>query len=286
MSGQLINILGGLLTTLIGYFIGRMWQRVIDRVPYRKARNFWGAMLASEIQVVVSRFYSPLFAEPTGIIGGGDSAAEREISAYFGKLGLKNVEVVHVGEGTLNLDKNLILLGGPDMNAVTEAALELIMPRLEFVDPGKDIPIEVHDLDPIPGSEERYISSAKIDRGRATDYGIVIRTRNPFNDKKGIAIFAGAYGYATWGGIELAKDEDFLRKCKRMKRGSITQFESGVGGIIRRLARRLAYSSYRSRSEEESLQIECLFRVTIFGKRPYGQKPILLRPLMPQAKKT
>jgi len=54
--GLLLSIITGLLTALIGYIVGRVWQKFIDHAPYRRARRFWGPLLGEELQIVVSRF--------------------------------------------------------------------------------------------------------------------------------------------------------------------------------------------------------------------------------------
>src|SRR5229473_1903149 len=107
--GVLSSIVTGLLTALIGYAVGRAWQRFIDQGPYRHARRFWGPLLGGELQIIVSRFWSDSFIEPTGIVGGGDALALREISSYFAKVGLKEAKVVYVDEASVDRGKNLIL---------------------------------------------------------------------------------------------------------------------------------------------------------------------------------
>lgn len=69
MIAQVLNVAIGLLTTLLGYAIGRIWQKLSDQVPYRRTRKLWGALLDGELQIVVSRL--DLF-DPAGVVGGGD----------------------------------------------------------------------------------------------------------------------------------------------------------------------------------------------------------------------
>src|SRR5438046_425541 len=117
--GVLSSIITGLLTALIGYIVGRAWQRFIDQRPYRQAQRFWGPLLGDQLQIIVSRFWPDSFMEPTGIVGGGDALALREISSYFAKIGLKEAKVVYVDEATVDRTENLVLLGGVDTNEIT-----------------------------------------------------------------------------------------------------------------------------------------------------------------------
>jgi hypothetical protein len=88
---QLLNVLIGLSTALIGYIIGRLWQRVADWLPYRRARRFLAPVMSGGLQVVTSRFRSPGF--PDGMVGGGDALALRELEGFFVKIGFRNVRI-------------------------------------------------------------------------------------------------------------------------------------------------------------------------------------------------
>ena len=281
--GQLIGILGGLVTTLIGYLIGRTWQKAVDRIPFRRAKIFWQPLLNGDIQVVVSRFESASFNEPTGLVGGGDALALRELSSYFSRIGLRRHRVVYVDEATLDRKNNLVLLGGPDSNAVTRDALELIAPRLRLLDPGPGIPVEVHDLAPAPdhGGEDSvgitpqpnvYIPKADI------DYGVIIRARNPFAPDRGLVIFAGAYGYGTWGGVNLVlSDDDFLHRCRELEAEFGQPSRWGLRSLVKRVS---APRPHRGGSPDSAaVQLECLFRVGVYDRQPHAHEIIVFRNL-------
>jgi hypothetical protein len=68
---ELVNILVGLATVLVGYVIGRIWQRAADWLRYRRARLFLGPAVKGGVQIVPSRFSVAGFNEPTGVVGGG-----------------------------------------------------------------------------------------------------------------------------------------------------------------------------------------------------------------------
>jgi hypothetical protein len=166
---------------------------------------------------------------------------------------------------------------------VTKDALELVQSRLKIIDPGPGSPIEIHDLPSTPDTQtastgtapalNRYLASPN------TDYGIIIRARNPFNRRKGIIVIAGAYGYGTWGGVRLALDEEFLEKCEKFEATSTSPMEP------RRLYRRTfdwvaeALGAPGRYSLQLQPQLECLLRVQVYDGRPYTPEIMLLRVL-------
>lgn len=240
MTDQLLNIAIGLLTTLVGYVIGRVWQKAIDEVPRRRARIFWGPVLGGELQIVVSRTSVEAFPDPAGLVGGGDALALREISSYLVSVGVKNAEVVYVDEPLLDRTKNLILLGGPDANKLTEEAFENIYPKpgVEVVDPGENLPMEVHDLQ---SGGPPYVAKPNL------DYGVIIRSRNPFNEDNSIVIIAGAYGNGSWGGARLATDVKLLDQFKEIDESV------NLANV--------------ARSGNSYLPAECIFKVGVYRGR-------------------
>lgn len=253
MGGQLLSIAISLLTTLVGYIIGRVWQKVIDGIPHRRARIFWGPVLRGELQIVVSRTSLDAFPDPAGLVGGGDALALREISSYLVSIGVKNAEVVYVDEPLLDRTKNLILLGGPDSNKLTEEAFEFIYPKpgVRIIDLGPKGGMGIHDLQ---SGDPPYAAQSN------EDYGIIIRSRNPFNEDNSIIIIAGAYGNGSWGGARLSIDSKFLDQFKEISESAVTG--NGVGSInVRR----------------DNLPVECIFKVGVYGGRLDVPKVISLR---------
>jgi len=279
--GQLPSIFLGLLTTLIGYLIGRVWQKVVDQMPYRQAKEFWRPMLDGGLQVIVSRFISDAFSDLIGLVGGGDALAMREISSFFAEIGFKDVDVVYVDEASVDREKNLILLGGPDTNVVTKDALAIIRPQLRIFDPGPGNPMEIHDLAPSSvnrdgkrGGRTHHKYIAKPD----TDYGVIIRARNPFNPGKLLVVLAGAYGYGSWAAAKLALENGFAEECSQLdSRAAETRFSS-LGKILRKYFK-WKYIITRSGNRNNLNQLECLFSVRVFDEQPHAPEILVLRTL-------
>jgi hypothetical protein len=278
---QLVNVIVGLATALIGYVIGRVWQQAVDRLRYRRARNFLGPAVRGGVQVVASRFSVAEFNEPTGVVGGGDALALRELSTFFDAIGLKQIDTVFVDEGRLNARGNLILLGGLDTNRVTMTAIDLFKPNVTVVDPGPGMPMEVHDLAPPVGPKINEEKSLKIHSYKAipgqVDYGIVIRTPNPFDTSKAMIIIAGAYGYGTWAGIDLIQQSAFLRKCEQLDLQLSDTADRATW--LKARFRRIGATILRSANNRSWPGVECIFKVQVFDDRPTAPEIIVFRAL-------
>lgn len=270
---ELVNILVGLTTALIGYVIGRIWQRVADWLPYRRARFFLGPAVKGGVQIVPSRFSVIEFRDPTGVVGGGDALALRELASFLATIGLKHVDTVFVDEGRLNPRGNLILLGGLDTNKVTMAAMKLLKPNVTIFDPGPGIPMEVHDLAPEVELTRRQYKAVPGE----VDYGVVIRTPNPFDTSKAMIIIAGAYGHGSWAGIDLIQQDEFLRRCEELdlRVPETAAWVSRLRAGLRRV--RVAVSG--SGNSQSWSGLECIFKVAVFDDRPTAPEIIVFRAL-------
>ena len=281
--GQVINIVVGLSTALIGYIIGRTWQRFINWLHHRRLRRFLAPLLEGGVQIVVSRFMSPDFIEPTGLVGGGDALALRELTTAFNEVGYKDYKIVYVDERELDPCENLILLGGMDTNRLTKEAVEQIDPGLSIHDPGPGIKMEIHDLRPLNQPRERHsrkLPSRKIYKASDdTDYGMIIRSPNPFNPSKGLIIIAGAYGYGSWAGASLVREASFLLKCEELDLLSGVKSRSlGIAFLKAGFAWLHNFTS-GGRSPNLWSSLECMFRVRIYEERPLTPEILIFRQL-------
>jgi hypothetical protein len=274
---QIVNIIVGLSTALIGYVIGRLWQRLVDWLPYRQARLFLWPVMRGELHVVASRFREASF--PDGMVGGGDAVALRELAIFFGKIGFKHYETVYVDERHLNRKNNLMLLGGLDTNQITMDAMEEIGANLTIVHPGPGIKMEVHDLAPDATCADGDLEGAPpVRKFRATakiDYGIIIRARNPFEPSKALIVVAGAYGYGTWGGIDLIQQGDFLQRCQELD-----SIYRKVHKMPARARLRVIAATFKGKAiSRQWVPFECVFRVKVYDDRPLAPEVLVFRQL-------
>jgi hypothetical protein len=234
-------------------------------------------VMRGDLHVVTSRFRNPSF--PDGMVGGGDAVALRELATFFGKIGFKRYETVYVDERHMNRKNNLVLLGGLDTNQITMDAMGEIRSNLTIVDPGPGIKMEVHDLAPAADCSDGELEGTppvrKFRANERTDYGIIIRARNPFEPSRALIIVAGAYGYGTWGGIDLMQQDDFLHKCQRL------DSPSSRGGKIsmREILRFVLTIMHGKAINRQWIPFECVFRVKVYDDRPLAPKILVFRQL-------
>jgi hypothetical protein len=280
---QAVNIVIGLSTALIGYVIGRVWQRIVERLRHRRLKHFLAPLLDGGASVVVSRFTHTEFPEPTGLVGGGDALAMRELSTAFSDVGFKNYRSLYVDERDLDRRENLILLGGMDTNRITKDAVELIKPGLLIHDPGPGIKMEIHDVRSSNRSQDRHRSSrlAVNQRYKASDeidYGVIIRAPNPFNTNKGLIIIAGAYGYGSWAGALLIRDKLFLEKCAELDRALAEKTKVKSGSLLQHVLLRIRVLA-SGQARASWCPLECMFKVRIYDDRPLAPEILIFRPL-------
>lgn len=210
-----IQVLIGLVTTFIGFVIGSAWQMSHRRLSYWRARRFWRPFLASDIKVVIGKFNEFSGFEASGFVGMGDMQAAAEVVALFDDLGFRRsghtLNIVYHDQLAGDLyGANLVCIGGPDANKVTDRILERLRQTIKTGDP-KLHEISLHDAE----TGKSYAPKAELDgEGRRVitlDYGLLIKASNPFDSHSRVVIFSGCFGYGTWSGVKLTRMREFLR---------------------------------------------------------------------------
>jgi hypothetical protein len=180
------------------------------------ALQFWKPFVQGKLRVVTGRFTRTSKKlevwEPAGLLGVGDAMAIADLRTFFGVMGLSDFEVSYASsETTVDLDTNLILLGGPDYNNITALAMKKIKSTFRFADteqPYHQIAITDEKTDSkTKGKLWDYKEKAS---GELTDYSLIIRRANPFYPDKQLLLVAGCSGYGTWAGIRFVTSVEFL----------------------------------------------------------------------------
>jgi hypothetical protein len=178
-------------------------RRTIRRLGPRQAKtsvaDFWWPFLCKDSVIVIGHFDLPQF-EGSGLIGLGDAMGLVEIQSYCDQAGLPHPplrDATQLAPG--DLGKNLILLGGPDVNRVTDKVIRRIGCALNF---GVDAVVD-------------SLTSAKYrpkrdGRDLSQDIGVIIEAANPFDSEKRVLLLFGCFGYGTWAAARFSKTGSFL----------------------------------------------------------------------------
>lgn len=211
---QLREVALGLVTAAISFALGYAWRRIRQAYRTRSARRFWRPLIEGPTLVVLSRFRDFSDFEPSGLIGAGDSRALQELTSYFSKIGLEVPEVVYDGSVTGDrLQRNLILLGGPDANELTKLVLAKCKAKLTVIPESAEIQ-----------DGEATLRPCLQDGDVVFDCGAVLRLTSPFWSRNKVVIVAGGFGYGTWAAVQLTREPEFLKRS-----ATLDDFECSFG---------------------------------------------------------
>lgn len=253
----IIGLVINLVSALIGFFGGRVYDRAMFHLRTRKARQFWKVFAKERTLIVIGRFREFEQFEPSGFLGVGDAIALAELESFYERLGLPKPPVAYADRLSGDqLKQNLILLGGPDANSVSEKVARRIEATLRFGEKA------VHDIYVVDHSEGRVyspsISSSSAAAG--TDYGLVYKAKNPFSVDDAVLLIAGSFGYGTWAGVRYVTSDAFFHspavgKAVEFELLIETDVDLGVPQAIKQVAfRSLQPTSDQARQRAEKAQ--------------------------------
>ena len=198
-----INLLAG----LIGFCVAWIWRWSRTTLRLRHGRRFWKPYTLEGSQIVLGRFSEFTPFESTGLVGLGDAIALSELRDYLGGLGLREYQVTYADRLTgEDLASNLVLLGGPDANSITKEILANIRTTIRFGNP-EIYEIAMYDTK----SSVIYAPLRDPDTDELVrDYGLIVRSANPYGPSKHVLVLAGSYGFGTMAAARYATSKEFL----------------------------------------------------------------------------
>ena len=131
-----------------------------------------------------------------------------DFSPVFNRMGIEcRISDSLVASDAELSSANLLILGGPAINAVAQRALDAIQDTLPASINLEEIAITI--------ANRRYAPEYDQNEGRVIkDYGLVVRCRNPFDSSNASMAFLvmGCHGFGTAGAAQLLLDEGHARK--------------------------------------------------------------------------
>jgi hypothetical protein len=128
----------GLITGVLAFVLGLLWRRINKIALNYRARRFWHPVMSRDVQLVMSRFRGLQGFEASGMIGAGDAVAMHNLSEYFTRIGFRSFKISYndqLGYGEAlgqSLQTDLILLGGPDSNTLTNEVVKRLSLGIAF----------------------------------------------------------------------------------------------------------------------------------------------------------
>ncbi len=239
----LMNLGTELLAGVIGFVIGWASKSLRTLIRNRRAGRFWGSLLADNPQIVLGRAEG--VSEPTGATSIGDAMGFAELRTHLKSLNLPDVDFKfdeYLQDE--DLKPNLILIGGPGINKVTQQVLSMIAPELVFS--SRTHLATVRDIK----RDKEYRQVVDPDSKKViTDFAIILKTQNPFNPYNQVLLVAGISGFGTWAAVEYLVSKEFHKEF------------------------------HKSPLASKQGSFECLVQTDVVLKRPYNVRRLELRPI-------
>ncbi|MEV0466529.1 hypothetical protein AB0I30_23775 [Nocardia tengchongensis] len=209
---QLQDLGINLLAAIIAFGVGLSTSQIRDRWRTRSTRRFWKPYANSEIRVItaVHRPGDPQVIDRSEWVGLGDVVALITLQEAAGALGTAKV-VVRPPHRLNDEDwrSDLILIGGPSTNSVTEDALTRLPITVGYGSMDQPPTRSSTLRDKQTGTVWAVVRTADGARIR-TDHGVVIRAVSPFNRRRTVLILAGGTALGTAGAAMLCQQQEFL----------------------------------------------------------------------------
>jgi plasmid maintenance system antidote protein VapI len=172
----------------------------------RRDRDFWRHFTKQDVTMVIG-LHQLTDWEPSGLIGVGCAFALSELQQYFVRTGNPSPAIAYSDRiDSAARRKPLILIGGPDANKIMKEVMQRLPCSLHF---GEEA---THDVAIRDSQTGQIYSPRSLRRGAGTDFGIVIKARNPFNPQNSVMIIAGSFGYGSWAGARIVTDPAILEQ--------------------------------------------------------------------------
>lgn len=172
--------------------------------------HFWSPFFGNRTTIVIGTYYGERFRrwEASTLMGTGDGIALGIIMGALNKVGVKDIDVIPAYNFSGDRYKdNLVLIGGPDANTASRHFYEKMTTNLRFSNPDLN-QISLFDATDSSTFFPHFDKQEQV----SGDYGISIKTQNPYNSEADIILIAGCYGFGTCSAAQLFESTQLLNK--------------------------------------------------------------------------
>jgi len=188
-----------LLAALIGYSIARLVSLLRFLRQTASARRFWRPFAGDTLRIFIPVWDAEFEDwERSGLAGVGSVKALLALEEQLREIRFPRHEVCYSSD-LRGSDRtgNLVLIGGPDANALTAEVLERLNVTIE------NVPGSVSFRDRKNGAVYSPREILGDDR-QMIDYGSIIRAANPHAPKHSVLILNGSFGAGTYAAARFA----------------------------------------------------------------------------------
>jgi hypothetical protein len=202
------NILEDIVVSIVVFLLGFFLKSIYTHIAItRPMRRIWGAFLDSRCTIIVPT-RPKSFTEISLHSGFSDMKAASKVEALVSSLSKGAEERVVICEADFASDKledDIVLVGGPISNSLTKRLMQDAGLPLTFVN---------HTLVNTRQKKE-YLARFDERNDCVEDYGLVIKARNPYNEKSEFMLIAGCYGYGTYAASRAITNIKIIKEILR-----------------------------------------------------------------------
>jgi hypothetical protein len=207
MEGLTIGaIIVGLIVTLIVFFLGYAVNFIWEAILNWKLKKVWKQFRTEKVAKVIISTRPGLLDSSTPRVSLAEVRAFQSIEHISIKLGIQFELVESTVElNTLSQD-NLIILGGPKANKISEHYWEEIKSKVPY-----KICLETQT---IQLGDKTYTPQKDGNGKYKTDYSLVVKISKPKSDKH-VYFFAGCHGFGTSGSTRIVSEKAHVAKLAK-----------------------------------------------------------------------
>jgi hypothetical protein len=243
------QIASAIAIAVLAFGLGTFRRTIVRRIRTRETRRYWSAFRARGVAIVLGAF-SPedLLSqgsdqavevdnfEPYGFVGFGEVLAIFALQQHLKVLGLEDIVVAHAEQVSSFESRNLVILGGPDPNSVTDLAMRHVQLPVRFEGSGPRTRMRVtfsesDDSGPAPDDTTYDPIFLPGKHGRLMkDYGFVAQIPSPFSEDCRAVLLVGVYGAAISAAARLVTSGYGVSRMSGVNDGQcLAVFRTDVG---------------------------------------------------------
>lgn len=170
--------------------------------------HFWKPFFENKTTIVFGTYHSDKFRswEASNLMSTGDGLTIAKMMGILNKVGVKEIDIVPTFNFTGDrYQNNLILIGGPDANTMTNEMYNKMDTNLKFGN------LEINELTLYDSkNNSKYFSSYDNEKNVTSDYGLAFKTKNPYNTDANVIIVAGCFGFGTCAASQIFESSKLL----------------------------------------------------------------------------